>query len=190
MATVPPSFDVQRCLSAMDDIETDLSNLLAGLSEVQFQASPPSGGWPIGYCIEHLALTGNSFLGLWDAAIGGAKPVDCAERAKQGYSWWERRILGFFEPPYRLKTKTSRPFVPCNHRPMSEVVRRFLATHKEIAARLEASRAVDTRSVKVQSPFVGRVKYSLGFSFDLALAHERRHLWQAWQVRNMLQRAA
>jgi hypothetical protein len=23
----------------------------------------------------------------------------------------------------------------------------------------------------------------MGLSFDLAMAHERRHLWQAWQIR-------
>lgn len=190
MATVPHSFDPQRCLGALQQIESDLVNLVDGLTEVQFQASPPSGGWPIGYCIEHLALTGNSFVSHWDAAIGTGGSVHHSGKPAACYSWWKRRILGFYEPPYRMKTKTTRPFVPCNHRPMSEVVRRFLAMHREVASRLEASRAVDASCLKVQSPFVGRVKYSLGFSFDLALAHERRHLWQAWQVRRVVQQAA
>ena len=58
--------------------------------------------------------------------------------------------------------------------------------HHELAARVWASEGLDAGEVRVQSPFIAWIRYPLGLSFDLALAHERRHLWQAWQVRRQL----
>jgi hypothetical protein len=69
---------------------------------------------------------------------------------------------------------------------MKETIARFLAMHQELASRMAKSRGLDARRTKVQSSFASGIWYSLGFSFDLALAHERRHFWQAWQVRRML----
>jgi hypothetical protein len=58
--------------------------------------------------------------------------------------------------------------------------------HREFIRRAESSRGLDLRRTKIPSPFASWMSYPLGFSFDLALAHERRHLWQAWQIRRQL----
>ena len=59
---------------------------------------------------------------------------------------------------------------------------RFLDMHQGLTGRLIASQDLDVRRTRVQSPFSVWLSYPLGFSFDLALAHERRHLSQAWRV--------
>ena len=163
-------------------IEADLEQLTTDLTEGQFQAPPRTGGWSVGYCIEHLILTGNAFLATWDVAL--AAPVNGhAVGAPFPYSWWQRGILGLAERPYHLKVKTTRQFVPYTRRPKDDTIRRFLKVHPEIERRLKASSAVDAKRVKVRSPFASWIWYPLGLSFDLVLAHERRHLWQARQVR-------
>jgi hypothetical protein len=43
---------------------------------------------------------------------------------------------------------------------------------------------VDLARVKLESPASARVKLSLGETFALLAAHERRHLWQARQVKD------
>jgi hypothetical protein len=65
-------------------------------------------------------------------------------------------------------------------------MRRFLSMHNDFARTISRSGEMDMQRTKVQSPFVSWIWYPLGFSFDLALAHERRHLWQAWEVRRRL----
>jgi hypothetical protein len=62
---------------------------------------------------------------------------------------------------------------------MHDTRERFLNMHRAIVRRLDGSLGVDVKQIKAQSPFIAWVWYPLGFSFDLALAHERRHLWQA-----------
>jgi hypothetical protein len=182
MPTIPGQYDTSRCLQTITEIEADLARLTAQLTECQFQAPPRNGGWSVAYCVEHLILTGNAFVAEWDAALVLGRRSEGPFR----YSWLGRGILRFFEPPYRMRIKTTGQFAPCCRRSKDETIRRFLKMHHEVAARVSASRELDAVGIKVRSPFVSWIRYPLGLSFDLALAHERRHLWQAWQVNRQL----
>jgi len=182
MVTVAHGFDFGTCLKAIAAVEADLKELTSTLSDSQFHAPPRSGGWSVGYCIEHLVLTGRAFLANWDAAVRHA----AASRNGTGmvaYHWWQRILLRFAEPPYRMKTSTKPTFVPYSRYSREETIRRFMQMHRAFARLVEGCRGLDVEGTRVQSPFVSWLSYSLGFSFDLVLAHERRHLWQARQVR-------
>jgi DinB superfamily len=186
MVTVVTGFDLPGCLKAVAAIEAEVRQLASALTEAQFHAPPRTGGWSVGYCLEHLVLTGQAFFPKWDTALKEAAAKRSYSDEAFPYAWWHRRILRLAEPPYKLKTKTTQSFLPCSRRPMEETVHRFLSMHREFASRVAGSSGLDVKRTKVQSPFVSWMWYPLGFSFDLALAHERRHLWQAWQVRQQL----
>ena len=176
-------FKLTDSLVAAEAIEQDLERLVAGLREAQFHASSMTGGWSVAYCIEHLVLTGHAFLPKWDIALRQAstRRLDRAERVP--YRWWHRLMLAAFEPPYRIKTKTTWAFMPCSRQSIEESIRHFTNMHRELTHRIRLSASIDAGQARVQSPFASWMSYPLGFSFDVALAHERRHLWQAWQVR-------
>jgi hypothetical protein len=186
MGAIAREFTVRGCERAIAAIEAELTDLASALTEAQFQAPPRTGGWSVGHCIEHLVLTGNEFVAKWDAALKRARANGSPDNTSFRYPWWQRAVLKATEPPYRLKTKTAQSFLPCSRRSMQETIHGFLSMHQEFAKRLEISQGVNTDTTKVQSPFASWVWYPLGFSFDFALAHERRHLWQAWQVREQL----
>jgi hypothetical protein len=175
-----------ECQKALARIEAELNELASTLTEGQFQAPPRAGGWSVGYCLEHLVLTGHRFLESWDLAMKTSRSNGCHGNKSPRYRWWQRAVLQLTEPPYRMKTRTSRLFVPCARRSMQETIHRFLSMHQGVAERLQSSRGLDIAGTKVQSPFATWVWYPLSFSFDLALAHERRHLWQVQQVRRKL----
>ena len=179
-------FTPSDSLLAAEAIEQDLGRLVTGLKEAQFHASSLTGGWSVAYCIEHLVLTGHAFLPKWDLALKQAS----RQRLHTGpisYWWWHRLILARFEPPYRLKTKTTWAFMPCSRQSIEETLRHFTNMHRELMHRIKLSAPIDAGRARVQSPFASWISYPLGFSFDLALAHERRHLWQAWQVRRQFE---
>lgn len=181
MKNVAIGFDLSRCLNSLEAIEADLEQLATRLTEEQFHAPPSSGGWSAASCIEHLILTGREFIPRWDSALNTAGTKAIKQGASR-YSWWQRRMLEFMEPPYRMKTKTAQAFQPRSSRSKQEIVQDFLSMHEEFAQRIERCRQVDVGQIKVQSPFASWMSYPLGFSFDLGAAHERRHLWQARQA--------
>lgn len=176
-------FKLSDCLAAAAEIEADLQRLACGLTEAQFHAPSRRGGWSVGFCLEHLILTGQAFLPQWDAALQKA-PVRCSGCDRHyPYNWYERMFLQSVEPPYAIRTKSAHFATPSSRRPLADTIRRFLAMHRELTHRIELAATRNPARTKVQSPFASWLRYPLGFSFDLALAHERRHLWQAWQVR-------
>jgi hypothetical protein len=186
MSAVATKFRVTECHKAIAAIEADLKELGSALTEEQFQAPPRTGGWSVAHCIEHLVLTGHEFVARWDNALKTAQKNGYHGDQSFRYPWWQRTLLRAMEPPYRLKTRTTQSFNPASRRSKQETIHRFFGMHEEMAKRLERSQDVNTNAIKVQSPFASWIWYPLGFSFDLALAHERRHLWQAWQVRRQL----
>src|SRR5437667_602464 len=103
MVSVPDFFGQERCLIAMMAIETDLSELTASLTETEFHAPTRSGGWSVAYFIEHLVLTGQTFLPIWDAALRQAIENNCYSNGPFPYAWWRRQALRLTEPPSRLK---------------------------------------------------------------------------------------
>jgi hypothetical protein len=179
MPTVARGFDLADCVGAVSAIEAELNALTSALTEAQFHAKPPDGGWSVSYCLEHLVLTGNAFLPKWDVALKEAGRRKSCREDGFAYSWWQRRTLLLLEPPYTIRRKTRRLLEPCAHRPIHHTVERFLNMHRSVLGRIESSLGLDVMQTKAQSPFNSWVWYPLGFSFDLALAHERRHLWQA-----------
>jgi hypothetical protein len=186
MDTVASRFDLAGCLTAAAAIEDELSQLTTGLSEAQFHAPTRTGGWSMGYCIEHLVLTGKAFLPKWDMALSEAVATKLNGNAPFEYAWWQRRILQYAEDSSKLKHKTASCFVPYSRHSIEETAGRFIDMHQQLVRRVLQSRGLDVMRTKVQSPFISWIRYPLGFSFDLALAHERRHLRQAWRVRRQL----
>jgi len=184
MRKAPTEFKPSYSLTAAEAVEEDLWRLVTNLKEAQFHAESRTGGWSVAYCIEHLVLTGHAFLPKWDLALKEASGRGQWDTGPFPYSWWQRLMLAATEPPYKIKTRTAWAFTPCSRQSIEETLRHFSSMHRELALRIERSVDVDAARARVQSPFVSWISYPLGFSFDLALAHERRHLSQAWQVRS------
>jgi DinB family protein len=175
-----------RIVKELTAIEAGLFRLVDGVPEERFHAAPGPGAWSIGQCIEHLDLTGRAFFPLWNQSIsdGWARALfgDGPFRYNPLLRLWLRSV----EPPYKLKIRTSAPFQPAGAKSRSEVVESFLAMHREAFRYIESSSGLDLARVKVQSPFGARIRYPLGFSFELLSAHERRHLWQAGETKKLL----
>lgn len=186
MGTVASGFDPGACLRSAAAVEAGLLQLTASLTEAEFHAPTRIGGWSMGQCIEHLVLTGHAFLPRLDAALKRARPLATNGPRASSYTWWQRQILRAFEDPCRFRSQAASMLVPCGRHSIDETVHRFQAMHHEITRRLEQSQAVDPRRTSVQSPLVSWMHHTIGFSFDVVLAHERRHLRQAWRVRRQL----
>ena len=59
----------------------------------------------------------------------------------------------------------------------------FLASQREVVTFLRKFAAIDLAGVVFPNPLIGGIRFSLATGLHVLAAHERRHLWQAWQVR-------
>ena len=94
----------------------------------------------------------------------------------------------FLEPPYKIKTKTPPPSFRSTVEPMSDTLERFDYLQQEVQVRIDRSAGLALDRLRMVSPFDARIKYNLYAAFCLIAAHQRRHLWQAEQVRAAIDR--
>jgi DinB superfamily len=164
------------------EVCADAEKLLEGISDKQFNWKPSPEKWSIAQCLDHLN-SGWGALPKLDRAIAAA-----GERGIRGGGPYRHPLLGkvylrFTEPPPKIRVSAPRRFRPVAERSISDVVPRFLGLQQEILARIESADGLDLGRIRLSSPISRRFRMSLGQWFAFLAAHERRHLWQAWQVR-------
>jgi hypothetical protein len=154
-----------------------------GLGPATWARRPPGGGWSVSECLQHLNLTSGAFLGRLQQGVAEARAKGLAATGGpyrlDVVGWLLCRLL---EPPYRLRVKTSAPFVPGGIAPASEVLASFDRWHDALVECVRSAEGLAVDRVRVSSPFSARVKYSVYSSLRLIPVHQRRHLWQAEQV--------
>ncbi len=178
MALEPITFDLAGILERAAAIEDELVHLAVGLTESQFHAPGRNGGWSVGFCIEHLILAADALFPGLDAAVLGL-PAGPDSRARTVHNWWRRKLIQIVEDPSQFKRVAPSALVPFTRRSIGETVARFRAMHRALLDRVERSSRLDLRGVTVSSPVVPWMRHPVEYSFDLTLAHERRHLAQA-----------
>ncbi len=67
---------------------------------------------------------------------------------------------------------------------MAAVLGEFMDWQDRLDERLRLADGRDLRRARARSPALPLFVWSLGSLFAITLAHERRHLWQARQIRN------
>lgn len=100
------------------------------------------------------------------------------------HGWLARWILENTEPPPKRKSKASRSFTPASGQPITAVLPTFLHLQEQLALQLEQANGLDLARIKAPAPGLGPVRLNLYLTFTWIAAHERRHLWQARQVRD------
>jgi len=69
---------------------------------------------------------------------------------------------------------------------MVAIVADFMEWQDKLGATIRRADGLDLVRPRGRSPALPLIKWSLGALIAITLAHERRHLWQARQVRNSL----
>jgi rhodanese-related sulfurtransferase len=94
------------------------------------------------------------------------------------------------EPPVkpRFKMKAPKKIVPRASPALSDAAAQFLASQDDVRAFLKTYADVDLAGVRFTNPFIRGVRFSLATGLHVIAAHERRHLWQAWNVRRAEER--
>jgi hypothetical protein len=165
----------------IDRASRDASGLAEALGADRLAARPAPEAWSPAENLAHLSLTTRAFLPLFDAALAEARERDLRSDGSYKMDLWGRFLRWSLEPPPRFRVKTTAPFQPVEVEPVAEVLPSFLALQEELRKRVEAADGLAVDRVKIVSPFSSSVKYNVFSAFTIALAHERRHLWQASQ---------
>ncbi len=166
----------------LENIKEDALELSAPLSEAQFTWRPSPKRWSICECLVHLNLTDGLDLPALAEEIERARTVGLTASGPFRYGFLSRTFVRWTEPPPKIRVRAPKPYRPLPDQPKEKVVVEFISIHDQLLKLLVQSNGLDLARIKVPTP-IPRVKFSLGQRFALLATHDRRHLWQAWQVR-------
>lgn len=162
----------------------EASELVSGLRESQFNWRPAREKWSIAECLLHLNIVGDRYVRVIDRALEDAKTRGQAGRnGAIEHNFFERWIMANTEPPPKRMFRTPRSFTPPDGQPITAVLPTFLHLQGQLKLQIEEAHRLKLLHMKIRAPGMGPLRFNLQFSVEWIVAHQRRHLWQARQVR-------
>jgi hypothetical protein len=181
-SSLPPELaELDRQFAAA---KAEASELVDGLQEPQFNWRPHAQSWSMAECLLHLNMVGGRYVHLLEATLAEARRRGRLADGPFGYGWLGKLILAHTEPPSRHKFKAPRAFVPAYGQPITAVLPTFRHLQEQLSRQVEQASGLDLAHIKVPAPEAPPLRFNLQFAFAWIAAHERRHLWQAKQIRN------
>jgi hypothetical protein len=184
--------ELAELLMALDRADADAVAVCAGLDAAGgvWRAAPES--WSVSECLDHLAIANHVYVGAMRPAALGARTRGRLRRGPARPGVIGRLFLAWMEPPVRprLKKKAPASIRPRSAPALAEALARFRSSQEEVRAFVREIADLDLAHVTFANPFVTGIRFSLATGLQVIAAHERRHLWQAWNVRKALDAAA
>jgi hypothetical protein len=180
-SSAPELTELDRQFAAL---KLEASELVSGLKESQFNWRPDPRGWSMAECLLHLNIIGDRYVHVLEKTLAEAQGRGTRGSGPFKYGPLSRWILANTEPPPKRKFKAARSFTPSYGQPITAVLPTFLHLQGQLALQLEQANGLDLARVRVPAPGMGPLRFNLQLTFAWIAAHERRHLWQARQVRN------
>lgn len=169
----------------LEAVKEDVRDLLEGLTDAQFNWRSAPGRWSIGECIAHLNLTGQVYLQAIDGGIRRGRAEGLLSRGPYRHGWFGRFFISRTEPPVKsIKIKAPKIVAPVAEHLIAVVAPAFMSLQEQLHRRLREADGLDLGRIKIRSPFAKFLRFDLGHSIAHTIAHERRHLWQAREVKN------
>jgi DinB superfamily len=176
--------EIEGYLDQLLAIRQDAPGIVANLSEEQFRWRPETNRWSIGECFDHLNKAARLFMPAFDQSLADARSRNLTAAGPFAYPAHERLFVHLLEPPARPRMPAPRAFVPSHDQRPADVMREFFEWQDQFGQRLRQADGLDLRRTRTRSPALRWFTYSLGIGFHGFLAHERRHVAQARNVRN------
>jgi DinB family protein len=182
--------DAQSFKKEVNDCRTRAARLVDGLSSEQFVLRPEPARWSIAECLVHLNLTAKlvqkiTRKGIEEARernIGGDGPFQLGARG--------RLLIWIAEPPPKFRIPAPRGIAP----PMAidqpeRVLPDFMHAQDEWERLLQQAEGLDLARITLGS-FFSPFRCQMSGGLMWMMAHQRRHLWQAENVKRRIFSAA
>lgn len=180
--------DIQTLHDQLAAAELEARALASGLTVEQGTLRPSPTSWSIAECLDHLATTNRVYLVPMNEAAMRGRVEGKLRRGPALPGIVGRWFVSTLEPPVKpgFRMKSPRVVRPQSAPGLSQALADFLASQEEIRLFLHTFADLDLAGIRFVNPLIRGVRFSVATGLNNILAHERRHLWQARQVRQSI----
>jgi hypothetical protein len=182
MTSLPP--DLQQTLDEIDAADRAGDVIAATCTDEQFHWRPRQGkGWSVGQCLDHLATINVVYGDAIRRGIEDARARGWTRRAPAVPGFFGALFVRSLEPPVTRRLRAPTNVRPGPSRSRDEILGAYHAAHEDIRALVTDAAEIDANRACFVNPFLGVVRVRVSTGLRVIAAHDRRHLWQAEQVR-------
>ncbi|MBW8879448.1 MAG: DinB family protein [Acidobacteria bacterium] len=176
--------DLAKLRQGLEESDREARILLAELDDERLNWRPDESSWSVAQCLDHLNVANRVYLDPMRQALEAARSRGEIRRGPIHPGALERWFVRTLEPPPRRKFPAPRKIVPAQRKTRDEVAGEWSRVQAELADLLREAAPFDLNAARFRNPLFPLVRFGVGTGFLVMDAHERRHLWQARQVRN------
>lgn len=183
------SNELQRAVELYETAKSDVATVLDGLSDEQANWRPHDDAWSILECIDHLNQVGVKMIPPMHAEMEKGRAAGKTGSGPFKYSWLGRKFAkaaGPLDDSNTFKGKSPKLYVPGSTLSKDEISGTFLQLQDDLIALTREAEGLHLKKIKVTSPAIALVRFSLGVWLNMLPAHQIRHLRQAQDVRDKL----
>ena len=182
------NLDIDRCVQEIKEARLRAQSLVSGLPPGQLTKQPEPGKWSIADCLAHLNMTAATVQKLMAHGIELGKQEKKFGSGPFSIGPKGRLMVWIAEPPpkFRIRApKTVRP--PATIDDPRQVLPQFLHAQDEWERLMREQEGLNLAKIKVGQ---GAFRMRLAAALPWMMAHQRRHLLQAENVKRQILSAA
>ena len=186
---MPLDPDIAMLILEIDANLSHAESVTHGLTSEQFRWRSDPARWSIGECIAHLNLTNAANLPALESGISIGRSRGLNGEGPFHYGWLMRKLIASQEPPPTRKFKAPKKFLPASDLDPEATVAEHSRISGELKRLTREANGLNLAKIKIELPGLppvprAIVRVPLGGWLAFITTHDRRHLWQAEQVRN------
>lgn len=175
--------DLQRILNDIDQADRAGVVLADSCTDEQFYWRPSSEGWSIAQCLDHLGTMNVVYGNAIRSGVDAAKARGSARRSPAKPGYFGGKFVESMEPPVKRRMRAPRQSKPMPMKERRAILDAYRAGHDLVRQLIAEAGDIDVNRARFPNPFLPLVRFSIATGLFVIAAHDRRHLWQAEQVK-------
>jgi len=174
--------NLNELVDELDAITSLSKDRFAHLSSAQLNWKPGLDRWSIGQCFDHLMTANEPYFPIFERIAKGEKKNSLWESMPFVPGLFGGLLVKSLDPSSTRKLKAPKPFMPLASDLDDRIIERFAAQQEDLSEAMAALEGRDLDAIKVTSPALKLITYSLRDACTIIVVHEQRHLQQAERV--------
>lgn len=169
----------------LKQLSQEFQDNFGNLNADQMNFKPNSDTWSVAQVIDHLIAVNKSYFPLFEDIKSGTIKLPIIAKVGFLVNRLGQSILKSVEPTRKRKIKTFPVWEPTLSDFGPGVIDDFVRTQEILSDWIRQSEPWLAKNQVIYSPANRNIVYSLGKAFEIIVMHERRHLNQALEVKNL-----
>ena len=174
--------DVSTVLAEGRLVADETRRAFGRLSAQQINWTPRAGEWSIGQCFDHLIISNRPYFQIIEEIRKGRRRRRTWQRMPLLPRFFGKLIINTLRPDSGRKAKARPAFYPSSSHIAPGVIGNFLEQQERLLLFMESTRGLDLDGIRITSPVISFVTYSLMDAYRIIVAHEQNHFVQARRV--------